>query len=93
MNRNDLKATIRAIAFMTLASTLPAAAETVEVTSGVQVTKRTYTAPVNEQPFFGFAAKTAEQKAEDDKFVGGIEITEADLSDHCKPVIDAALFR
>ena len=58
---------------MTLASTLPAAAETVEVAPGVQVTKRTYAAPVNEQPFFGFAAKTAEQKAEDEKFVSAID--------------------
>ena len=35
----------------------PAAAETVEVAPGVQVTKRTYAAPINEQPFFGFAVK------------------------------------
>ena len=57
---------------MTLASTLPAAAETVEVAPGVQVTKRTYTAPINEQPFFGFAAKNAAQKAADEKFVNAI---------------------
>ena len=57
---------------MTLAFTFSAAAETVEVVPGVQVTKRSYTAPVNEQPFFGFAAKTAEQKAEDEKFVAAI---------------------
>ena len=70
---NYLTQTIRAVAFVTLASTLPAAAETVEVAPGVQVTKRTYTAPVNEQPFFGFAAKSAEQKAEDEKFVSAID--------------------
>jgi hypothetical protein len=70
--RNYLKGTMRAVAFVTLASTLPAAAETVEVAPGVQVTKRTYAAPVNEQPFFGFAAKTAEQKAEDEKFVSAM---------------------
>jgi Tfp pilus assembly protein PilF len=70
--KNYLKQTIRAVAFVTLASTLPAAAETVEVAPGVQVTKRTYTAPVNEQPFFGFAAKSPEQKAEDEKFVSAI---------------------
>jgi Tfp pilus assembly protein PilF len=57
---------------VTLVSTFPAAAETVEVAPGVQVTKRSYTAPVNEQPFFGFTAKTPEQKAEDDKFVAAI---------------------
>ena len=70
--KNYLKQTLRAVAFVTLASTLPAAAETVEVAPGVQVTKRTYTAPTNEQPFFGFAAKSAEQKAEDEKFVSAI---------------------
>src|SRR3954465_2098454 len=69
---NHLAQTLRAIAFVTLASMLPAAAETVEVAPGVQVTKRSYTAPVNEQPFFGFTAKTPEQKAEDDKFVAAI---------------------
>jgi Tfp pilus assembly protein PilF len=55
-----------------LASTLAAAAETVEVVPGVQVTKRTYSAPVNEQPFFGFAAKSPEDKAADEKFVDAI---------------------
>ena len=60
------------VAFVALASTLPAAAETVEVAPGVQVTKRTYAAPTNEQPFFGFAAKSAEQKAEDEKFVSAM---------------------
>ena len=40
--KNYLKQTIRAVAFVTLASTLPASAETVEVVPGVQVTKRTY---------------------------------------------------
>ena len=71
--RNYLKQNVRAVAcVVTLASALPAAAETVEVVPGVQVTKRTYTAPVNEQPFFGFAAKSAEQKAEDEKFVSAM---------------------
>jgi len=70
--KNYLRGIIRAVAFVTLASTLPATAETVEVAPGVQVTKRTYAAPVNEQPFFGFAAKTAEQKAEDEKFVSAM---------------------
>ena len=51
-------------AALTLAFAFPASAETVEVVPGVQVTKRSYTAPVNEQPFFGFTTKTAEQKAE-----------------------------
>jgi predicted Zn-dependent protease len=55
-----------------VAMALPAAAETVEVAPGVQVTKRSYTAPTNEQPFFGFAAKNAEEKAGDEKFVSAI---------------------
>lgn len=50
-------------------------AETVEVAPGVQVTKTTFTAPPNEQPFFGFVDKTAEQRAADAKFVA--EVTAA----------------
>jgi Tfp pilus assembly protein PilF len=70
---NYLAQAIRAVAFVaTLASTLAAAAETVEVVPGVQVTKRTYSAPINEQPFFGFAVKNPEDKAADDKFVSAI---------------------
>ena len=70
---NHFARTIRAAAIVaTLASTLAAAAETVEVVPGVQVTKRTYSAPVNEQPFFGFAAKSPEEKAADEKFVDAI---------------------
>jgi len=70
---DHLAQTIRAAAFVaTLASTLAIAAETVEVVPGVQVTKRTYSAPVNEQPFFGFAAKSPEEKAADEKFVDAI---------------------
>jgi Tfp pilus assembly protein PilF len=70
---NYLAQTIRAVAFVaTLASTLAAAAETVEVVPGVQVTKRTYSAPINEQPFYGFAVKSPEEKAVDEKFVDAI---------------------
>ncbi|NOJ49143.1 tetratricopeptide repeat protein [Bradyrhizobium sp. WSM 1744] len=66
-------AAVGVVAFAILASTLPAAAESVEVAPGVQVTKRTYAAaPVNEQPFFGFAAKSTEDKAGDEKFVSAI---------------------
>ena len=38
-----------------------ASAETVEVAPGVQVTKKTYSGPTNEQPFFGFVVKDAAQ--------------------------------
>jgi Tfp pilus assembly protein PilF len=70
---NHFARTIRVAAIVaTLASTLAAAAETVEVVPGVQVTKRTYSAPVNEQPFFGFATKSPEEKAADEKFVDAI---------------------
>ncbi len=70
---NYLAQAIRAAAFVaTLASTLAAAAETIEVVPGVRVTKRTYSAPINEQPFFGFAAKNPEDKAADEKFVDAI---------------------
>lgn len=55
-----------------LTSALPASAETVEVSPGVQVTKRSYKAPTNEQPFFGFADKSADEKAGDEKFVSAI---------------------
>ena len=70
---NWIKQTIRAVAFtVMLACSLSAAAETVEVAPGVQVTKRTFAAPINEQPFFGFAVKNSEEKAADDKFVSAI---------------------
>ena len=59
-------------AALVVAMALPAAAETVEVAPGVQVTKRSYTAPTNEQPFFGFAAKSAEEKSGDEKFVSAM---------------------
>jgi Tfp pilus assembly protein PilF len=70
---NYLGQAIRAVACVVmLTSPLSAAAETVEVAPGVQVTKRTYPAPVNEQPFFGFAVKSPEEKAADEKFVDAI---------------------
>ena len=46
-----------------------ASAETVQLAPGIQVTKHSYSAPINEQPFFGFEAKTTEQREADDKFV------------------------
>jgi len=68
---NHLRAIICAAA-VTLASTLSAAADAVEVAPGVQVTKRTYSAPINEQPFFGFAPRNSEQRAADANFVNAI---------------------
>ncbi len=49
-----------------------AQAATVEVAPGVQVTKTTYDAPADEQPFFGFAEKTPEQRAADARFVADL---------------------
>ena len=63
---------LRILAFAFLAATAfihSASAETVQVAPGIQVTKKAYSAPANEQPFFGFETKTAEQREADDKFV------------------------
>jgi Tfp pilus assembly protein PilF len=69
--RNHLGQAAIAGALM-LASTFAAVAETVKVAPGVQVTKRSYAAPINEQPFFGFAAKDSAQQAADANFVNAI---------------------
>ncbi len=58
-----------AIMCATLFSAGAASAETVEVAPGVQVTRKTWSGPTSEQPFFGFAVKDAAQKAADEKFV------------------------
>ena len=57
------------LALLTVGWVQSVRAETVEIAPGVQVTKRSYAAPINEQPFFGFADKTAAQREADDKFV------------------------
>src|ERR1035437_4294088 len=44
----------------------------VEVAPGVKVTKKVYSGPINEQPFFGFVEKTPAMRAIDDAFVSGI---------------------
>jgi predicted Zn-dependent protease len=51
---------------------LPARAEMIKVAPGVQVTKRSYKAPLNEQPFFGFVTKDTAQREADDKFVSAL---------------------
>jgi Tfp pilus assembly protein PilF len=58
-----------AIFIVVLALVSSALAETVEVAPGVRVTKKTYSAPINEQPFYGFIEKTPGMRAADDKFV------------------------
>jgi Tfp pilus assembly protein PilF len=61
-----------AFAFLAVAFAHPALADTVEIAPGVQVTKRTYSAPSKEQPFFGFADKTDAQREEDVKFINAL---------------------
>ena len=63
---------IRAALIITLALATPAAAETVDVAPGVQITKRSYKTPLNEQPFYGFVAKDAAQREADEKFVSSM---------------------
>ncbi|SEP12961.1 tetratricopeptide repeat protein [Rhodopseudomonas pseudopalustris] len=73
--RSQRLASVAAIAFVAAALLIaapPARADAVEVAPGVQVTRKTYSAPVNQQPFFGFAAKTPEQRAADEKFVSAL---------------------
>jgi len=57
------------VGLMLLALSGAARAETVEVAPGVQVTRKTFKAPADEQPFYGFTAKTAGPRAADEKFV------------------------
>jgi Tfp pilus assembly protein PilF len=64
--------TIVAFFILALALVLPAMAETVEVAPGVRVTKKTYSVPSNEQPFFGFVIKTQAQIAADEKLTSEI---------------------
>jgi Flp pilus assembly protein TadD len=49
-----------------------ASAEIVEVAPGVQVTKKTFSGPTREQPFFGFVAKDPAQRAADEEFVNAM---------------------
>jgi predicted Zn-dependent protease len=63
----------RAIALLlVLISIEPALAETVEVAPGVRVTKKVYSAPANEQPFYGFAEKSAAMREADERFLTSI---------------------
>lgn len=75
------------IAMLAFAHT--ATAETVEVAPGVQVTKKTYPVPENEQPFFGFSIKTSAQHDADDKFVAQV----VQLSGSRQQALEAALKR
>jgi Tfp pilus assembly protein PilF len=61
-----------AIAALALVLATSALAGTAEVAPGVHVTKKSFQAPVNEQPFFGFVDKAASMKDADRKFVAEI---------------------
>lgn len=61
-----------AAAFGALWLTAPVRAETIDVAPGVRVTKKSFSGPANQQPFFGFIARTPEQRAADDKFVADL---------------------
>jgi hypothetical protein len=50
-----------------------ARAQPVEVAPGIEITARTFAAiPVEEQPFYGFAAKSPAQRAADQKFIASV---------------------
>lgn len=51
----------------------PVFAEKVEVGDGIYVTKKSYRAPANEQPFFGFIEKNQAQQEADRRFLASIE--------------------
>jgi Flp pilus assembly protein TadD len=58
-----------ALAAFALLLAHPAAAQCVQVAPEICVTKKSYDAPVNEQPFYGFAAKTPAMIEADETFV------------------------
>ncbi|GAB1716421.1 MAG: hypothetical protein NTAFB05_14630 [Nitrobacter sp.] len=76
------------IAIGALAWVASSHAETVETAPGVTVTKKTFAAPIDEQPFFGFADKTPEQRKADSDF-----LAEADKLGSREKVFDVAIER
>jgi Tfp pilus assembly protein PilF len=75
--------------FVMLVLASPAIAEIVEVAPGVHLTKKSYPVPENEQPFFGFVAKTPAHSAADEKFVTQL----VELSGSRQRALDEALRR
>lgn len=61
-----------AMAYILQLSVQPALAETVEIAPGVKVTKKVYSAPVNEQPFYGFVEKSAAMREADERFLTSV---------------------
>lgn len=62
-----------AVALLATAIVRDVAAETVEVAPGVKVTKTTFSAPANQQPFFGFVELTPRQREANAEFVAALE--------------------
>jgi predicted Zn-dependent protease len=76
------------IGIAALGCAAPLHAEMLETAPGVKVTKKTFSAPIDEQPFFGFAEKTPEQRKADADFLAA-----ADNLGSREAVFDAAIER
>jgi predicted Zn-dependent protease len=76
------------IGMVALACMAPSHAEMLETAPGVKVTKKTFSAPIDEQPFFGFAEKTPEQRKADADFLAA-----ADKLGSREAVFDVAIAR
>jgi predicted Zn-dependent protease len=61
-----------ALTVLSLLQSGAAAAQCVEVTPGICLTRKHYAAPINEQPFYGFAAKTPAMIEADRKFIASV---------------------
>ncbi len=60
---------VSVIAGTTIVQIDTAQAETVEVAPGVKITKKSFSAPPNQQPFYGFIDKTADMRGADQAFI------------------------
>jgi len=69
MNRRVVTLTVRTISIAIFLQLGPAMAETMEVAPGVQVTRKSFPAPVNETPFYGFVDKSPTLRQADEVFV------------------------
>src|SRR5260221_10498190 len=69
MNRRVVTLTVRTISIAIFLQLGPAMAETMEVAPGVQVTRKSFPAPVYETPFYGFVDKSPTLRQADEVFV------------------------
>lgn len=63
----------RAPALLLAATLISSACNAEEISQGVQIKPENLSAPINEQPYFGFLPKSAEMKAADNNFVASIQ--------------------